>query len=541
MIQQGMVYGYDIAANELTDSIFHYSAANRITCLYEPAQFQQELLMRKKSRMLRHHETEKEIPMLSEYELLFHPEKTKELDFDTLHNVSSEFSPLLALRETVGRPIPVTFTIHCASYPQLLNTFFLPIAMMPFKSYDALICTSSAIHSAVERILERARTYAGRGNDLRLEQIPLGVNTDRFSPGTQAAVRKKYAIPNDAFVILWLGRISACDKADLYPLLWTVSKLIRKNQNKQIKLVIAGYEPEGTAYLQSLQKLAHMFRIEKETIFLEKHDVSTRNELYVLSDVFTSPADNVQETFGITPIEAMSCGIPQVVSDWDGYRDTVVQGVTGFRIPTYWCECDYDLRLLGELPSDRQHRSQLHHYLLSQTVAVDPDAYLAAFQTLIDHPDLLHKMSEASRKEALRRFDWKKIISAYDALWGELRERAVASDEGFSPDRLFLPNYCEDFVSYPTAFLGGDVPFVRTGDEDTILKTSRYAPYGVESLLFPDELLEQILHRLSNGLCAMEQFYAEHPAWPHVQIRRGFMLLYKYGMICPCPKTEGAE
>ena len=31
----------------------------------------------------------------------------------------------------------------------------------------------------------------------------------------------------------------------------------------------------------------------------------------------------MQETFGLTPLEAMAAGLPCVVSDWNGYRDTV--------------------------------------------------------------------------------------------------------------------------------------------------------------------------------------------------------------------------
>ena len=30
----------------------------------------------------------------------------------------------------------------------------------------------------------------------------------------------------------------------------------------------------------------------------------------------------------------MAAGLPVVVTDWDGFRDTVEDGVTGFRIPT---------------------------------------------------------------------------------------------------------------------------------------------------------------------------------------------------------------
>ena len=47
-----------------------------------------------------------------------------------------------------------------------------------------------------------------------------------------------------------------------------------------------------------------------------------------------SLSDNMQETFGLTPIEAMAAGLPSVVSDWDGYRDTVQHREHGFRIPT---------------------------------------------------------------------------------------------------------------------------------------------------------------------------------------------------------------
>mgnify|MGYP001333871824 CR=1 FL=1 len=40
------------------------------------------------------------------------------------------------------------------------------------------------------------------------------------------------------------------------------------------------------------------------------------------ADVFVSLSDNIQETFGLAPVEAMASGLPVVVSDWDGYKDT---------------------------------------------------------------------------------------------------------------------------------------------------------------------------------------------------------------------------
>jgi hypothetical protein len=56
--------------------------------------------------------------------------------------------------------------------------------------------------------------------------------------------------------------------------------------------------------------------------------------IWSAADVFTLLIDNVQETFGLAPVEAMAAGLPVVVTDWDGFKDTVRDGIDGFRVPT---------------------------------------------------------------------------------------------------------------------------------------------------------------------------------------------------------------
>ena len=51
------------------------------------------------------------------------------------------------------------------------------------------------------------------------------------------------------------------------------------------------------------------------------------------ADVFCSPADNLQETFGISVLEAMASRLPVIASDWNGYRDLVQHGQTGWIVP----------------------------------------------------------------------------------------------------------------------------------------------------------------------------------------------------------------
>ena len=56
-------------------------------------------------------------------------------------------------------------------------------------------------------------------------------------------------------------------------------------------------------------------------------------QVWHAADVFVSPSDNIQETFGLAVVEAMASGLPVVASDWDGYRDLVDDGRDRFPGP----------------------------------------------------------------------------------------------------------------------------------------------------------------------------------------------------------------
>lgn len=196
-------------------------------------------------------------------------------------------------------------------------------------------------------------------------------------------------------------------------------------------------------------------------------DVHDRNELYNISDVFVSPVDNIQETFGITPIEAMAAGIPQVVSDWDGYRDTVQDGVTGYRIATYWMHnCLEDLNQREFLPFNDGHRSEFFSNLETESVAVDIMDYQQRIQKMLDFPDLMKYMSKMSRKRAVEKYNISLIVKQIEDLWEELN--LVAGKETFyHVSKLNFTDYCHDFEIYPSMMLNDDTLFCISKNYDS--------------------------------------------------------------------------
>ena len=473
-------------------------------------------------------------------ELLDHFEK---YPFTVWYDPGMDFKRLFHLRAQYARTLyPITFTHHTISYSSMLHEELLRLLLFDPFPCDSVICTSRAARATLSHLLEHVKSGFNRqfGTHLdyrgRLDLIPLGIDTQLFQPRDKEDLRYQLGLPKDAFILLWFGRFSAADKMDLLPLLRVFNDLVKDHPERKLLLILAGTEVGG--YSSIVDRYAGMLGLQNHVHLLLNFPSQQRHLLFAASDVFVSPCDNIQETFGLTPIEAMACGVPQVVSDWDGYKDTVAHGETGFLVPTYWTRCDTDLsNAAGLFPAAFDHLS------LAQSVVVDLNAYRQSLQQLIRNDDLRMRMGAASRERALSHFSWPVIIAQYEALWMELAK--VASKTPFTPERQIAytrPPYFDAFSGYATSQLPEDLPLRLTESGMRLLKGEELLPsYPAMAETLDEGLLRQALEAMKIGgrlwrtyrLGTLAEDVAESRCIHPDLARRHVMWLLKYGFIEP--------
>ena len=302
----------------------------------------------------------------------------------------------------------------------------------PLYPWDALICTSRAVRDTVRNVLEAqgdylaARLGATRFPMVKLPVIPLGVECDQFlySDAETAKARTELGITSDETVILFVGRLSFHAKAHPIAMYQALEKAA---VGRKITLIECGWFAND-ALEDAFEKTAAAVCPNIRRIVLDGRIAEERRKAWGAADIFCSLSDNLQETFGITPIEAMARGIPVVVSDWDGYRDTVRDGVDGFRIRTAMPSSGFGNNLAA------RHALGLDTYdqfcgLTSQFVAVDSEQTAEIMIRLSDSPALRREIGANGRARARDHFDWARIIPRYQSLWAELAEERRSAPE----------------------------------------------------------------------------------------------------------------
>jgi glycosyltransferase involved in cell wall biosynthesis len=352
----------------------------------------------------------------------------------------------------------------------------------PFEPYDALICTSRSVERMVRTVTGSYADYLRERHggspvvNARLETIPLGVDPNAYRPPTPAERTERRAalgIEPDEVVVLFVGRLAHHAKAHPFPLYRGAAEAARATGRK-VRLIMAGWAANA-AIREAFKEGAARFAPGIITMFVDGTAAANRFAVWHAADVFASLSDNIQETFGLVVIEAMASGLPVVATDWNGYRDLVVDGETGWLVPTLMvrdASADATSRLLlGEVNYD---------YFLaecSQAVAVDVGATALALTRLVDDAAQRSRMGAAGRSRVLARFAWKHVVRAYEALWEsqETERRAYLARRagGAQHSRrgpAYYPAPDETFGGYPTRMLAEEDQLVAVAGSEAAIE-----------------------------------------------------------------------
>lgn len=428
---------------------------------------------------------------------------------DVMHNGDfTYFMPYLIEwrnRVLTDRPFPITGVTHSLDDPALYGKFLHLLLARP-QPYDAIICSSQCAANLLQKTFAglRENLKQAYGADLpeppQLVRIPLGVADREFEPGAKAEARARLGIPRDRFLLLHLARFSPRRKMDLAPFLEALAGLKARPVSAEPlpdwQLILAGAGKK--ADLELVQSMIARFGLEREVTTAANVSEERKRLLLQAADVFCSLVDNHQETFGLTLLEAMAHGLPIIASDFDGYKELVSHGQTGFLIPTYGSSCAEPWQSMAGLLAP----SMLRFYR-AQKVSFDLDAFCAAVTVLARRPHLRQAMAMRAkiRAEAYR---WSAILGDYQQLWSDLAKAARASATNrpgrpAAPVPLVTPSIDREFSHFPTGVIRNASVLGLSGHALRLPQPFQSVRYEDTAILLRDDCLQAMLAAFRGG------------------------------------------
>ncbi|CAA9306402.1 MAG: hypothetical protein AVDCRST_MAG77-6089 [uncultured Chloroflexi bacterium] len=195
---------------------------------------------------------------------------------------------------------------------------------------DGIWFTSRADQAIWRRLVRRSA--------LREWVAPLGVDETLFRPRTEGdrlEARRRHGLPASAPLLLAVGRLNV--QKNLHTLLLLLAAV--RERVPDARLCVVGEEDDiglhefgvlNTGYAAWLRTRAADLGVGEAVTFAGPQFGEDLARLYAAADVLVSASVYHRENFGLAPAEAQACGVPVVCSAWNGFRDVVRHGETGY-------------------------------------------------------------------------------------------------------------------------------------------------------------------------------------------------------------------
>jgi glycosyltransferase involved in cell wall biosynthesis len=351
---------------------------------------------------------------------------------------------------------------HTTSTAAVMQGFF-DLRMAPVMPWDAVICTSRAVLGSVTHQMDlidlhmRSHLLATPPPRPMLPVIPLGIHCDDFipDPAAGAALRARLGAEPRDVVFTTIARLTPHEKFDPLPIYLAMQAAQRQLPGQKLHIAFCGLFRDDFSR-KVFEQGALRLMPDVGFVLLDGANADERKAVLSGADVFLFLIDNIQETFGLAPIEGMAAGLPLLVSDWDGMKDTVTPDV-GFRITSRSLPPQHlaqeALRYQGGIDSYVQYCAST-----SAMTEIDMPELTARILELARNPNLRRKLGQAGAERARAVYDWAQIIPQMQDLWGEqdaLRTASSAQSRRYAAEGLpVAPSPTALFGGYPTQQVG---------------------------------------------------------------------------------------
>lgn len=184
-----------------------------------------------------------------------------------------------------------------------------------FKKCDALIVPTEKMYHYVKQ--------APFSDRIHMEIIPTGIDFGELkaqdSTVNPSDTKREIGLPEDARVVLFLGRVSA--EKNLDELIDCFAAYVKNHKN--VYLVTVGDGPYKESILRRIKRLG----LEDRVVVHDGVKHTDIRRFYDMADVFASASES--ETQGLTFYEALYCGVPVLAKDRECLEQAVTDGVNG--------------------------------------------------------------------------------------------------------------------------------------------------------------------------------------------------------------------
>ena len=243
----------------------------------------------------------------------------------------------------------------------------------PLTQY--LITASDAATAVSESLARDTREHfcvrSREGCDI--EVIPNFVDTDFFHP---SAAQKD---PNGPPRAVHVSNFRPVKRVP-----WLVEAFAEASEGTDAELTLVGDGPDQPATLERVRELGLSERVR----FLGARDALP--QLLAPADVFLLTSR--EESFGLSALEAMSCGVPVVATAVGGVPEVVRDGENGRLAP-----------------------------------ADDPSAFAAALRELLEDRERARELGANARRDVEERFTRDQVVQLYESLYRRVLARPSGS------------------------------------------------------------------------------------------------------------------